>query len=62
MPNIFSFVMIATGAFICWALKGFTGRFEDEMVGPYDRSAKRTRSLLIGAAVLLSALALLGNL
>ncbi|MER2998090.1 hypothetical protein ABS362_11080 [Pontibacter populi] len=57
MPTVFGFIVIATGAFICWAFKGFKGKFNDEMVGPYDLSShKRHRNLIIGTLVIGSVL------
>ncbi|WP_162428439.1 hypothetical protein [Pontibacter pudoricolor] len=53
MPTVIGFIVIATGAFVCWALKGFKGEFNDEMVGPYDLSSqKRHRNLIIGTLVI----------
>lgn len=62
MPNILNFTLIATGAFVFWALKGFKGKFNDEMVGPYDRSSKRVRNITAGSIALLMILIVIGSL
>lgn len=53
MPTVIGFLVISTGAFVCWAFKGFKGEFNDEMVGPYDLSSnKRHRNLILGTLVI----------
>jgi len=49
--------MEVIGAFIVWASKGFKGKFDDEMSGPNESSAKSWRNLLISAAFILLVLA-----
>ncbi len=40
------------GAFIIWTIKGFKGKFSDEMAGPFELGNKSTRNLLITAALI----------
>ena len=61
MPNIFNFTLIAIGALIFWALKGFKGKFNDEMVGPYTWNSKRMRNAIVGGVTILIVLAILGS-
>lgn len=48
------------GAFIFWAIKGFKGKFDDEMVGPGDKSWMLYRNFIVSSLVLLFVARLLG--
>lgn len=43
------FLMEIIGAFIVWMFKGFKGKFNDEMTGPYDSGMKSWRNAIISA-------------
>ena len=45
-PSI-SFITEVIGAFTVWAFKGFKGKFNDEMTGPYESGWKSWRNRLI---------------
>ena len=50
-------VLTATGAFVVWAIKGFKGKFDDEMVHLDKRhSIKGIVRLCIGTAIWIAAL------
>ncbi|MBK3519795.1 hypothetical protein [Carboxylicivirga marina] len=39
------------GAFVVWSIKGFKGKYVDEIAGPYDLGTKSTRNFLITGAI-----------
>ena len=61
MPRLIeNFIFQIIGAFFFWAIKGFKGKLDDEMTGPYELGPKRIRNFLsaliilgLGAAVIL---------
>tara|TARA_Y100000814_G_scaffold190897_1_gene139898 strand:- start:191 stop:439 length:249 start_codon:yes stop_codon:yes gene_type:complete len=61
MPRLVeNFIFQIIGAFFFWAIKGFKGKLDYEMTGPYESGPKRIRNFLtaliilgIGAAVVL---------
>ena len=58
----FSFIMEVVGAFIVWALKGFKGKFNDEMSGPYESTRKSWRNALISIGFVLIILAIVNKI
>ena len=50
--QLFSFMFQIIGAFSVWTFKGFKGKFNDEMTGPYDSSNKRIRNFIISGLFL----------
>ncbi len=47
MANVTGLIFEITGASIVWAIKGFKGKLNDEMSGPYDFNKKTTRNWII---------------
>ncbi|NVN95075.1 MAG: hypothetical protein HXX18_07330 [Bacteroidetes bacterium] len=52
MGIIFRFIIILTGAFFFWTIKGFKGKFNDEMTGRFDTSFKDVRNFIAGLLIL----------
>jgi hypothetical protein len=48
------FVITLTGAFFCWMIKGFKGKFDDEMTGMNESSFKEIRNVVVGFVILTS--------
>ena len=59
---IFSFAMEVIGAFIFWALKGFKGKFDNEMSRPYESSKKSWRNTIISLAFVFLVLAIISKI
>lgn len=59
---IFSFLMQLIGAFIVWALKGFKGKFNDEMSGPHEIGIKSWRNFFISVVFLLIAFSVISKI
>ena len=54
----FSFILEIIGAFIVWVSRGFKGKLNDEMSGPYESSKKSWRNALISILFLFIVLAI----
>lgn len=48
-----SFLIRVIGAFFFWAIKGFKGKFDDEMTGINDSSGKDFRNVIVGFVLIL---------
>lgn len=63
MNNIFiRFVLEIIGATLVWAMKGFKGKLNDEMSGPYEYGQKWTRNLLVSGLFVVAVIYLLSHL
>ena len=58
----FSFIMEVIGAFIVWTFKGFKGKFNDEMSGPYESNRKSWRNALISIGFVIIVLAIINKI
>jgi hypothetical protein len=58
---VYSFIFQVIGAFLVWTFKGYKGKFDDEMTGPYNSSNKSIRNIIISGIFLFLVYLIISN-